>query len=203
MSFLKALSIKILLLGAIIGSSIAFLTLPTLETFEWWPGHTSHHHSTDYHAHTDFLVVLAGEVIDFSDERYMTNAVKKLHDDVHLHDSDGKVAHYHAPNISFATFLTSLGLTLSDTCLTVASDTICTNDTNEVALYVNGDRYPDYLTSYIPTDLDRILLLAGPISENSPEKFLNQVEDRACIFSGSCPERGTAPPESCGLTCEL
>ncbi len=192
-----------MIFGICVGAVGLQLLLPTLRTLEWWPGHTTHNHDTEYHIHADFLIVLQDTILDLSDTRYMTTATETKHADVHLHDHDGEVVHYHAAGISFADFLRSLDITLTDTCLTVSSTTVCTSETDEIALFVNDQKYTDPILEYIPTDLDRVLLYAGTTLTEPPLMYLSQVGDRSCMFSGSCPERGTPPPESCGLTCEL
>jgi hypothetical protein len=191
-------------LGLLIGLVSTYTLSPLLSEQEWWPGHTEHNHSSGYHIHADFLLVSEDTIIDLSHPEYMSTAEKVLADDVHLHDEDGTVIHYHAEGITFATFLASLGITLTDTCLTLPEKGIvCSDENTEVVLYVNNTRYEKPITSYISEDLDRVLLYAGKRDKSKQAEFLNQVADRACIFSGSCPERGIAPGESCGLTCEL
>ena len=88
-------------------------------------------------------------------------------------------------------------------CLTIDTETYCTNETESVALFVNGERWSHSLKDYVPQDLDRVLLYFGTLEEALITTYLETVPDEACIYSGSCPERGIAPPESCGLTCEL
>lgn len=189
--------------GFCLGIIGMYVLIPFLQTQEWWPGHTTHDHSTEYHTHADFQIVINDQVLDLSAPEYMSTAEKILAPHVHLHDGDGSVVHYHAEEVTFASFLSSIGITLTDTCLTAASQTVCMSDTEEVALFVNEERYTKPLTTYVSTDLDRVLLYAGTTLTTSPDQYLDLVEDRACIFSGTCPERGIAPSESCGLTCEL
>ncbi len=194
------------LLGAIIGSLLMQNLLPLLNQQEWWPGHSEHshtHENSDYHVHADFHLVVDDTVVDLATPEYMSTAEKILHADVHLHDDDGSVIHYHAPDISFVEFLDSLGITLTADCLTINEETICVDKERQLALYVNEEIWTDPIADYVPTDLDRILLYLGSGDEIKQREFMEQVEDRSCIFSGSCPERGIAPPESCGLTCEL
>jgi hypothetical protein len=192
------------ILGLIIGLTGTYTLSPLLSDMEWWPGHTEHDHSTEYHIHTDFLIVVNDKIIDLSLPQYISTSEKKLSDHVHLHDNDGKVEHIHAEGVTFANFLSTLGIMLTDTCLTLADSTqTCQSDEADVALYVNNEKFTENITTYIPEDLDQILLYVGIGDEAVRETFRSQVEDRACMFSGSCPERGTPPPESCGLTCEI
>ena len=52
-------------------------------------------------------------------------------------------------------------------------------------------------------DEDKVLLYYGDHSRENIESWFEQISNDACIYSYTCPERGTPPPESCGLTCEL
>jgi hypothetical protein len=165
-----------------------------------------HEHATDeWHTHADFKVYIQGTALDFSKPTYMTTPLQEPHRFAHLHDENGQVLHLHAPNITFAEFLSSLGYSLTEECFTTATgDSHCTDETNTLVLYVNNqplDRSAH--ATYQPADLDRILLIYGNYSSDEIDDLLAAVSDESCIYSGSCPERGIAPAESCGLTCEL
>jgi hypothetical protein len=152
------------------------------------------------HVHSDLLIVINGEALDLTGDKYQSTATSSAHSDIHLHDNDDDVLHRHAEGITLAMFLESIGFILTEDCITTdAGASHCTNDSNTLSLYVNEELHPSPLT-YISAEEDRILLIYG---ENSPEAFFPLITDRACIFSHTCPERGTPPPESCGLTCEL
>lgn len=162
-----------------------------------------HSHDTEYHVHADFALYINGERYDLSAERFMSGSEQVLHEHVHLHDENGDVIHYHAPDISLAEFLASLSFTLTDTCLTTPEGSeYCTSSTSTLQLYVNNEPSSE-LASYVAADEDRLLLYYGAPDVPSIPEFLDSVSDRACIYSYTCPERGVPPPESCGLTCEL
>ena len=158
---------------------------------------------TAYHVHADFKIYIGNEAIDLSQDEYMTTASKELSDHVHLHDGDGDVEHIHLEGVTFVEFLSTLGLTLTNTCLTYDEKEYCSDEDDGLSLYVNEEKYQEPIASYIPKDEDRILLFFGNITNVSIQTLLDSVTDDACYFSGTCPERGVAPPESCGLTCEL
>ena len=156
-----------------------------------------------FHVHADFLIIANEEKIDLTDDKYMSVADRILHPGVHLHDNNDNVIHFHAPNISLVDFLDSLSLTLTPECFTLDETAYCTNDTKALRLYVNEvDKTADIAT-YEPQDNDRVLLYYGDPSESAITPWLAAVTDRSCIYTGTCPERGTAPAEECGLTCEL
>lgn len=161
--------------------------------------------AVDYHIHADFLVQTGETVHEFGTAEFMTTAEQKLHSDAHLHDEDGDVLHMHLENVPFMEFLNSLGITLTDGCLSISDteEAYCETDSDEVALYVNEERWAGDISTYIPQDLDRVLLYVGPVETAPLSDYLEAIPDDACFYSGSCPERGIAPPESCGLTCDL
>lgn len=196
------------LAGIIVGAGLATVILP--ET-------TSHHHSHDhdqhpianpydseYHVHADFHIVVNGILVNLDGDEFQTTSLQDFHPDAHLHDNNGDVKHIHAEGVTLVSFLESLGITLTNDCITLDNQ-YCTDETSQLALYVNDEGYDGDITQYVPVDNDRILVFYG---SNDPDpdqlqSYLDAVPDDACYYSGTCPERGVAPPESCGETCEL
>lgn len=157
----------------------------------------------EVHVHSDFLMYLNGKEIDLTADRYQSEAAHVLADDFHFHDNNDEVLHRHADDLTLAFFLSSLGYKLTESCLTTDANAIyCTNVDKVLRLYVNREKLTD-ITKYIPQEGDQILLYYGKPEDPAIEEHLNKVTDDACIYSGTCPERGLPPPESCGLTCEL
>jgi len=158
--------------------------------------------SDEYHVHADFLIYLEHERYELADDAFMTTNSQELHPDAHLHDGNGKVMHVHAEGVTFHEFLESLGFSIDETCLeTPDGNSYCETETDRLLFYVNGETAD--LLQYVPVDDDRLLLYYGdPDHERIPE-YLDTIPNDACYYSGTCPERGVAPPESCGLTCEL
>ena len=165
--------------------------------------HSSHTHENDeVHVHSDFLIHINGETLDLTNDRFMSSAEQVLHDDAHLHDNEDEVLHRHAEGITFISMLESLGFVVEADCISVPDgETYCSDDTNELQLYVNGSEAD--LFEYVNQEEDQVLLYFGPADESAVEALQAEITDRSCIYSGTCPERGVAPPESCGLTCEL
>jgi len=169
------------------------------------PGHShsSDYTDTAYHTHADFLIIINDEKVKLTGDSFMSTATRILHPGVHLHDNEGDVIHFHAPGITLPTFLDSIGFTLTETCLQTTDREVCAAEENVLKLYVNGEDRTEEITRYVSVDEDRILLYYGEATNESLDDYLDAVTDEACIYSGTCPERGTAPPESCGLFCEL
>ena len=177
------------------------LLVPTFST------HDGTHQITQpdekYHVHADFLIYIRDEKIDLAEAIYMTTAEQELHEHAHLHDGNGEVKHLHSPEITFVEFMNSLGLNLTDDCLTYEGEKYCSNETEQLRLFVNDESFIGDITEYEITDEDRLLIYYGVYDEEVITSRMNEVKNDACYYSGTCPERGIAPPESCGLTCEL
>jgi hypothetical protein len=162
------------------------------------------HYDTDVHVHSDFAAYINDTKLDFSQPKYQSSlSGGELDKNVHLHDGNGSVIHRHADGITLAYFFHTLGFTLTNDCFTTdASTTTCSDEKNEVALYVNNQKQTNN-TTYINQERDRILLYVGPRNNPNLQTYLNSVTDEACIPSGTCPERGHPVVETCGLTCDL
>lgn len=154
--------------------------------------------STPVHIHANLRVAVDGTPIDFSQDKYQKNADgKELSEDVHFHDGNGDVLHVHKGGVTLGDFLKSVGMGLSQDCVTLdASTTKCATGADKVKFLVNGQENTDY-GSYVLKDLDRMLIYAGPGDEPSVQKQVKAVADTACIYSETCPERGKPPKEDC------
>lgn len=162
--------------------------------------------SEKYHAHTGFKVYLNGKVQDFSQDKYQSKEGKELNKDIHLHDNNGDIIHLHKQGKVLGEFFSSLGITFTNTCFDFnGGGKNCSDGKNTLRFYVNGKINPSF-ASYVPADLDRILITFGNSSEEEIQKQINSVSDTACIYSEKCPERGTPPTEHCvgglGSDCE-
>ena len=158
---------------------------------------------SEVHVHSDFLVYLDGKVYDFTADQYQTSAEQTLHQDIHLHDNEDEVIHRHNVGITLGEFFTSLGVQLSKDCIQTSTDKqFCSDDTNKLLLYINEEPTTD-IASYVNQEEDQLLLYYGDPTDPIVSELTEQITDYSCIYSGTCPERGVAPPESCGLTCEI
>lgn len=195
------------LIGVLVGGGATYFLQTSLH------GHTDHalHHDqhpiadpydSDYHVHADFHIVVRDTLVDLAGDRFQTTSQQELHPDAHLHDKNGDVKHIHAERVTFADFLSSLSITLTDNCLTLDNE-YCSDEDQMLQLYVNNELYSEPFTSYVPVDNDRILLYYGEPTNPMIDTYLENIPDDSCYYSGTCPERGVAPDEECGLTCEL
>ena len=190
------------LLGICIGGASTYLLLPQKE---WADDHYGAA-SEKYHIHADFLIQTFDTVHNLGTAELMTTAEQSHHEHAHMHDEEGDVLHMHAEGVSFVEFLASLDYVIEDQNLTLPNGDELRSDVMQpeyLQLYVNGELWEDEMDTYIPQDLDRVLLFYGDPNNRPIETYLQSVPNDSCIYSGSCPERGTAPAENCGLTCDL
>jgi hypothetical protein len=191
------------ILGVCVGAGLVYFFLETFATSQ--PVHPiANPFDTEYHVHADFQIFVRDQQIDLTGDVFMTTNQQTVHKHAHLHDGNGEVKHIHSEDLTFANFLQSLAITLTDSCLTLfAGETLCLDEKQALLLYVNQELYTEPLTQYVPVDNDRVLLYYGNPQNENIQTYLEKIPSDACYYSGTCPERGTAPPESCGLTCEL
>lgn len=151
------------------------------------------------HYHADFKVYVEGEFYNFSQEEFMSTPENIQSRNVHLHDDNGKIIHYHAEGITLENFFSSIGINFTSSCIEVDQVEYCSDGEKQLVMIVNGEITP-LNPQYIAKDLDRILIAHVSLEENATELFEN-VTDEACIQSGQCPERGDPFDESsCGPT---
>ena len=190
-----------------VATSLTFGYNLGLYTFSRVVGRELPTHAVTYagevHVHADFRMYINDERIRFTDEKYQSEVGHTLDAAQHFHDGNDEVIHRHAKDVTIADFFHSLGLTLTDTCLTLdTGKKYCTNNTRTLLLFVNGTPVPD-IEHYTTAEKDRILLYYGDPKNPRLAEYMNGVTDEACLYSHTCPERGEPPTESCGLTCDV
>ena len=110
-------------LGIMVGAmSYYFLhtgqVVPLLPATTTSSPHTHDDGQAAHHTHADFHIQIGDQLLDLARPELMTTDTQALHPKAHLHDGVGTVVHFHAPNISFGTFLASLGFSWENECLT-------------------------------------------------------------------------------------
>ncbi|MES2966298.1 MAG: hypothetical protein V4668_00760 [Patescibacteria group bacterium] len=158
---------------------------------------------TEVHVHGDFRMYINDDRIRFTEDKYQSSVEHTNHVSLHFHDGNDEVIHRHADGVTLTDFFTSLGMTLTNECVAMDSGTeYCTNDSETLLLIVNGERVTN-VEEYIFSEEDRILLYYGDATNPNIKDYVAGITDLSCMYSGTCPERGTPPTESCGLTCEV
>jgi protein-disulfide isomerase len=138
-----------------------------------------------YHVHFDIKTYINGAAVNFSQAKYQATAENELDPGIHFHDGDGKAVHIHQKGMTLKKLFDSFKLTFP-----------ANSASKNLKVYVNGELNSEGL-NYEPLDLDRILVSFGPVSDPLIQDQLLSVSDVACIYSESCPERGSAPQEGC------
>ncbi len=148
------------------------------------------------HSHADFAVSIDSQLIDFSNEKYMSNEEKHLSKYFHLHDGMGTLIHRHQPGLTLGDFFSSLNITLSKDCVTLDDrQALCTEGTSRWRMVVNGEeRLLD--PSFVFEDTDKILLTYSASDTLWETEWQNMTDD-ACLYSRTCPSRGDPPTENC------
>lgn len=159
--------------------------------------------SKEVHVHANFSFYILNNRVDLTAEKYQSSPESIKHPSMHFHDGVDTVLHRHAEGITLGEFMKSLGITLTSSCVTLdTQEEYCTDAHNVLRLYVNGTVVQDP-ASYVTQEKDRLLLYYGAPGDPIISELLMGVTDDACMYSGTCPERGNPPFESCGLTCEI
>lgn len=159
-----------------------------------------------FHGHADLLVQVNGRIVDFSAAKYQSTKDKELDPSVHLHSGNGRMIHMHEADVTLEQLMTSLGMQLTNDCLTLDDGTAyCTDETNVLKLLVHraADQSDQFSVQERPAehvlqDLDRIVLLYERTDDaDSINTAVRAVGDEACIYSETCPQRGKPPAEEC------
>ena len=169
-----------------------------------------------FHEHADFALFLDTVRFDFAKDEFMSikPCVAKsnswvptayahgldLEEAVDLHNRDGNVVHVHQEGVTWHDFFESLKMGLEDNLFVDhEGNQYKEDDTFEFYFFVNGERV-DTLADREIRDLDQVSISYH--SNDNPPAFAGfehgMVTNNACLFSGSCPQRGIAPLESCG-----
>ncbi len=169
------------------------------------------------HTHADFAIWINGQMADFTDQKYQSEAydpesgnqvrVDPMRKYLHLHDGNGHVLHRHKPGLTFGEFLESLGIVISKSGLNLCMEipgkqNECENEALHInwVMIVNGERKPFFDIAYDFNDGDKILIeLPQTDAEDIPMvwEHWGLMTDDACMFSKTCPWRGAPPTENC------
>lgn len=174
------------------------------------------------HTHADFAVWVDGKQLDFSNPAFMSglstddsthDEEDEVHDKyLHLHDGNGHVMHSHQSGETIGDFFRSLGVIESsngvDLCLTFPQlpQKLCADTESHTIWVMELDNDHTSITpvdfNYVFKDEDKILIaftVALPESafQNTIDDYWKKMTDDACLYSKTCPWRGTPPTENC------
>lgn len=149
------------------------------------------------HWHADIALYIEGEAFDFGDPAYLSTEERELSENVHVHDPRHSVVHVHREQSTWDEFFRSLGMRVTDFCITLPDGTeLCEEEGgNQMTFVVNGVLV-DSVRELDLADLQRVLIWFGP---EDPEEVLagwaSRVSDEACIPSANCQARAPENPE--------
>lgn len=159
------------------------------------------------HTHADFLVMLDGVQVPFTDPEFMTGlstedhtrdpSLSPLRKFLHLHDGLGHVIHRHKPGLTLADFFESINVGFTANCILYRApldrDMRCSD--HPWRMVVNGQERP-FSLAYDFADGDKILLTTATDDSVLRAEYAD-VTDDACRYSQTCPWRGKPPVENC------
>ena len=141
------------------------------------------------HDHADFAVYVRGQRLDFNGPEFLSIEAKDLSKNVHIHAPRTNVVHIHREQTTWDEFLTSLGMAVDDTCLTLGGgEKLCNAGTETLKFFVNGVRIDSLMFKDLG-DLDRVLISFGAEDDTTVRKQIDSVTDEACIPGEQCNAR--------------
>lgn len=162
------------------------------------------------HTHADFAIWIGDELLDFSDNEFMSGLSTSdeshdeedeyLHKYFHLHDNVSHVVHQHKPDLYMGEFFESLGMKQTEDCFTLdeahGGQELCNEGGQKNwRMFVNGKEMkmdPDYDFK----DLEKILYTYD-VNKEQLENAFKKMTDDSCKYSQACPWRGPPPEENC------
>src|SRR3989344_2141408 len=133
---------------------------------------------SEVHQHADILLVLNGQVMNFSRAEFMSDENRSLNPVTHVHDGNGQVIHTHAAGVTLGAFFTSLNMSIDNGCFV---DHTGKRFCGGVRFFVNSEEKGNPM-GYVIADLDRLLVMTGP---GNPGLWLGRISQDACIYSGN------------------
>ena len=125
------------------------------------------------HAHASLLIMIDDRVLNFCSPDYMLKSQY-----VHFEDNNCSVVHRHARGVTILTFLKTIGIGLTNDCLTTPADqkTYCDNGKQHLRVVVNGKEMSiELLPYYVFRNNDHILIDYGSESSDMLRYKYNQV----------------------------
>ncbi len=182
----------------LIGVTLVFLFRP----------HTPVPNPDPNHTHADFLVMLDGVAVDFTDDFFMSGestedhtrdrSIPAIRQFLHLHDGLGSVIHRHKPGLTLQAFFDSISVGFTAECIlytdpAIDRDTACSQ--HPWRMFVNGQERP-FSLDFAFDDGDAILITTAT-DDDAVRGELTKLGDDACRYSQTCPWKGKPPAENC------
>lgn len=149
----KYMMIIIPIIVAVVGAGVAAAVFaPKNPTLGFGPLGSAHLHAV-------FAVVLDGEAIDFSQDKYQVRATGNQY--IHVEGGDGTTLHRHSTMVPVGEFLRSVDMDIRDNCF-VRDDgqQFCEQGGNQLRYYRNSTEIFSIM-DYVLQDNDRLLVIYG------------------------------------------
>lgn len=122
------------------------------------------------HEHAAFEVRVAGEAIDFGQDKYQ---VKSRF--IHVENGDGTTLHKHSTSVPIGEFFRSVNMNIDNSCIvTDGGERHCEDDTNQLRYYVNGTERGSIM-DYVLRENDRILIIYGSETEEQIQAAIDRL----------------------------
>ena len=115
------------------------------------------------HVHAAFLLVIDGEQLNFGLPQFQLASKY-----IHFEGSNPVIIHRHATNVPLEMLFSSFGMKVTPNCINIenygkkdATREICTRQGEELAIFLNGQRYNSDISKYEIKHNDRILISIG------------------------------------------
>jgi hypothetical protein len=149
----KYMMIIIPIIVAVVGAGIAAAVLaPKNPALGFGPLGSAHLHAV-------FAVVLEGEAIDFSQDKYQVRTTGNQY--IHVEGGDGTTLHKHSTMVPVGEFLRSVGMDIRDNCfIRDDGEQFCEQGNNQLRYYRNATEIQSIM-DYSLQDNDRLLIIYG------------------------------------------
>lgn len=124
------------------------------------------------HAHASFLIMIEKKALDFCDPKFMLKSKT-----VHMENGNCYVIHKHATGVTLPTFLHTIGVELSSSCIETPNDgKYCNEGDKRLRAMINGSEVPiSDLPYYELQNNDHILINYGVEEGNTLRFKYNQI----------------------------
>lgn len=112
------------------------------------------------HVHAVFEVMLDGQPIDFSQQKYQVRTQY-----IHVEGGDGTTLHRHSSKVPVGEFFKSVNMDIRDDCFVLDNGAQFCDDSKQLRFFVNGTERSS-INDYILQDNDRILIIYGDEDQN-------------------------------------
>ena len=165
---------RLMVLAAVVGGALAMVgagfAYQELNPPPPWVFGTAHEHAV-------FAVILDGEKIDFSQNRYQVQSSF-----IHVEGGDGTTLHRHATDVPFSEFLDSVRMDIQNDCfIRDDGEVFCDDGVNQLRYFVNGQEV-DSILDYVIEEEDRILIIYGSQTEEEIQREIEELENTPLVL---------------------